>query len=201
MCREAWSASRPTRLPEGGTPLFALVLGFAAVAAVLPLVVRRLGTRVFYLAAVPPFAACIWALSNWSAVADGGAVVQDAQWVPALGLTLGLRFDGFSFLMVGLVAGIGVLVFVYAGSYFHADNPIMGKFSATLLVFSGSMFGLVLADNLLALFLFWELTSITSYLLIGTDDRKVAARVGCAPGAADHRWRWPGHARRIHPAG
>jgi len=104
-------------------------------------------------------------------------VTEQVQWVPSLGLTLGLRFDGFSFLMLGLVAGIGVLVFVYSRAYFH-DGPIIGRFAATLLVFSGSMLGLVFSDNLLALFLFWELTSITSFLLIGTEDEKTEARSG-----------------------
>ncbi len=95
-----------------------------------------------------------------------------------LGLTLGMRLDGFDFLMVGLVAGIGVAVFRYARTYFHEGDPVTGRFAATLLAFAGAMFGLVLADNLLALFLFWELTSITSFLLIGTNDDKAAARAG-----------------------
>ena len=147
-------------------------------AVVLPMVARRLGPRAFLLAALPPAAACIWALSNWGALADGGAVEEQVEWVPSLGLTLGMRLDGFGFLMVGLVAGIGVLVFCYAAAYFHRGDPVLGRFSATLLVFSGSMLGLVLSDNLLALFLFWELTSITSFLLIGTNDEQPAARSG-----------------------
>ena len=157
--------------------LFTLILAFAAVAAVLPLAAARVGTRVFYLAALPPVAALLWALWAVPDLADGQVLTQQAQWVPSLGLTLGLRFDAFSFVMVGLVAGIGALVFVYSRSYFH-DGPIVGRFAATLLVFAGSMFGLVLSDNLLALFMFWELTSITSFLLIGTEDTKTAARSG-----------------------
>lgn len=149
-----------------------------AVAVVLPLAARYVGTRAFYLAALPPLAACVWALTNWDRLAEGGVVDQQVEWIPELGLTLGLRLDGFAFLMVGLVAGIGVLVFAYAASYFHEGDPVTGRFAATLLVFAGAMFGLVLSDNLLALFLFWELTSITSFLLIGTDDEKAAARSG-----------------------
>ncbi len=148
-----------------------------ATAALLPLAARTLGTRVFHLAALPPLAAVIWAARELTATDGGGAVVQDVEWLPSLGVSLGLRFDGFAALMVGLVAGIGVLVFLYARSYFH-DGPGIGRFAATLLAFSGSMLGLVLADDLMALFLFWELTSITSFLLIGTEDEKVAARSG-----------------------
>lgn len=149
-----------------------------ATTLVLPAAARVVGVRAFYLAALPPLAACVWALSQWGRLADGGVVDEQVEWVPALGLTLGLRLDGFGFLMVGLVAGIGVLVFVYARAYFHDGDPITGRFAATLLAFSGAMFGLVLSDNLMALFLFWELTSITSFLLIGTKDEKLAARSG-----------------------
>jgi multicomponent Na+:H+ antiporter subunit A len=149
-----------------------------AVTLVLPLAARVPGVRAFYLAALPPLAACVWALTQWSSLAEGGSVEQSVEWVPQLGLDLGLRLDGFGFLMVGLVAGIGVLIFVYARGYFHDGDPITGRFAATLLGFSGAMFGLVLSDNLLALFLFWELTSITSFLLIGTKDDKAAARAG-----------------------
>jgi multicomponent Na+:H+ antiporter subunit A len=146
-------------------------------AALLPLAASRLGTRVFYLAALPPLAAVIWGAANVDRVEGGRSVDESFGWVPELGLTMGLRFDGFAALMVGLVAGIGVLVFVYSRGYFH-EGPVVGRFAATLLAFSGSMLGLVLSDNLMALFLFWEATSITSFLLIGTEDEKAAARSG-----------------------
>ena len=143
----------------------------------VPVVAPKIGTRVFYLAALPPLAAVMWGLWALPRLEDGEVITEQAQWVPSLGLTLGLRFDGFAFLMLGLVAGIGVLVFVYSRAYFH-DGPVIGRFAATLLIFSGSMLGLIFSDNLLALFLFWELTSITSFLLIGTEDEKTAARSG-----------------------
>ncbi len=157
--------------------MFVLILAFGCVAAVLPALAARIGRGVFYVAAAVPAAAFIWGVGAYGQIADSGPLIEQAAWVPQLGLTLGLRFDGFAFLMLSLVAGIGVLVFIYAGSYFHAE-PIIGRFAATLLLFSGSMVGLVLADNLLALFLFWELTSITSYLLISIEDEKTAARSG-----------------------
>lgn len=146
-------------------------------AAALPLAARRLGNRVFHLAALPPLAAVAWAFREAPATDAGGALVEDVEWLPSLGVSLGFRFDGLAALMVALVAGIGALVFVYARSYFD-DGADVGRFAATLLVFSGSMLGLVLADDLIALFLFWELTSVTSFLLIGTEDEKVAARSG-----------------------
>jgi len=157
--------------------MFVLILSFACVAAVIPVLASRLGRRVFYVASLVPAGAFIWGVRAYSQISATSPLTEQAAWVPQLGLRIGLRFDGFAFLMLSLVAGIGFFVFVYAGSYFHAE-PIIGRFAATLLLFSGSMLGLVLADNLLALFMFWELTSITSYLLISIEDNKAAARSG-----------------------
>jgi multicomponent Na+:H+ antiporter subunit A len=135
----------------------------------------RLGRRSFLVAALAPLATALWAVSVAASVLDGDARTTSLSWVPELGLDLDLRLDAFALLMVGLVSGIGVLVFVYAHAYF-SDRPDLGRFAATLTAFAGSMLGLVLVDNLLGVFLFWELTSITSYLLIGFDDTKASAR-------------------------
>lgn len=157
--------------------MFVLILSFAVVAGLLFALAPLLGRRVFYVAALVPAVAFIWGALAYSKLSVSGPLTEQAAWVPQLGLTLGLRFDGFAFLMLSLVAGVGFLVFVYAGSYFHTE-PIIARFAATLLLFSGSMLGLVLSDNLLALFMFWELTSITSYFLISIEDNKAAARSG-----------------------
>src|SRR5690606_29462050 len=90
-------------------------------------------------------------------------------------LAVTLRLDGFGLLMASLVTVIGTAVFVWAASYF-GDRDDAGRITATLVVFAGSMLGLVTADDLLALYVFWELTTVTSYLLIGTDDRSASAR-------------------------
>ncbi len=111
-------------------------------------------------------------------VLDGEAVTQSVAWVPALGVNLDLRLDGFAALMVALVAGIGVLVYGYAAVYFPAGRVDLGRLVALLTFFAGSMLGLVLADNLIVLYGFWELTAVTSFLLIGnthTDGRARAA--------------------------
>jgi multicomponent Na+:H+ antiporter subunit A len=130
---------------------------------------------VFLLCGLAPLATVVWAASQAGDVLDGGVVTETHRWLPSLGLELTLRLDGFALLMLALVSGIGVLIFIYAEAYFSA-RPDLGRFAATLLAFSGSMLGLVLADNLLLLFVFWELTSITSYLLIGFEDTKAEAR-------------------------
>ncbi|MBC7374149.1 MAG: DUF4040 domain-containing protein, partial [Frankiales bacterium] len=90
--------------------------------------------------------------------------------VPGLGLTLDLRLDALSLLMVTLVSGVGALMFVYCAGYFDGDQRGVGRFAGVLTAFAGAMLGLVLADDLLLLYVFWELTSVTSWLLIGFDD-------------------------------
>ena len=136
---------------------------------------RRLGRNVFLLGALAPAALIVWLLTAIDSPKD--VVVETVTWLPALGLDLGFRLDGLSTLMTLLIGGIGFLVFLYAWRYFGAREGL-GRFAAYLVGFAAAMFGLVVADNLLLLFIFWELTSITSYLLIGFDDESAAARTG-----------------------
>ena len=133
----------------------------------------RLGRRALLLGALGPVSA-VWLLISWAA-AGGDVLVESVDWLPAVGLDLAFRLDGFSALMVALVGGVGVLVFAYAGPYFGRREGLE-RFAAYLVVFAGSMFGLVTADNVLVLFVFWELTSVMSYLLIGFQDDNAGAR-------------------------
>lgn len=96
-------------------------------------------------------------------------------WVPSLGLNVSFLLDGLSLLFVLLISGIGALILVYAGGYL-TGHPHLGRLLAFLLMFMASMLGLVLADNLLTLFVFWELTSLSSYFLIGFDHERPQAR-------------------------
>ena len=138
----------------------------------------RLGRRCLLLGAVAPAATFVWLLVQLGGVFDDIPVTESVEWVPALGMNLDLRLDGFGALMVALVAGIGVLVYAYAAVYFPAGRVDLGRLAALLTFFAGSMFGLVVADNLIVLYGFWELTAVTSFLLIGnshTDGRARAA--------------------------
>ena len=135
----------------------------------------RLRRRGFMVAVVAPLATVMWAASQAGRVLDGVPVTQTVTWVGDLGLVFDLRLDAFALLMIGLVSGIGTLVFAYAIRYF-ADTPTAGRAAGLLTLFAGAMAGLVLADNLLWLFVCWELTSITSYLLIGNNDRDEESR-------------------------
>ena len=111
------------------------------------------------------------------AVFAGQTLLWQQPWLPEIGLTLGFRLDGLALLFVWLITGIGLLVVVYAAWYLHADDPA-GKFYAQFLLFMAAMLGVVMADNLLLLVVFWELTSISSFLLVGYWGHKPEARAG-----------------------
>ena len=135
-----------------------------------------LGRRAFAVAALAPAATVMWAITRASAVIDGEAVNYSWMWVEQLGLQLDLRLDGFGLVMVALVSGIGLMVCIYALGYFSYPKAGTARLAGLMTLFAGAMLGVVLSDHLLALFVFWELTSITSYLLIGNDDRNQRAR-------------------------
>ncbi|WP_261663206.1 hydrogen gas-evolving membrane-bound hydrogenase subunit E [Deinococcus sp. Marseille-Q6407] len=145
-------------------------------AAVVAWAGLRLGRRTGYLAALGFVPALLLALPL--AGMPGAAPLREAiSWVPSLGLELGFQGDGFSLLFSVLIGTIGTLATLYSVSYL-SSNERFARFYAYLLLFGGSMLGLVLSDNLIGLFGFWEMTSITSFLLIGLWHARAAARDG-----------------------
>ena len=116
-------------------------------------------------AAVAPAATAIWAVVL--VIRNQAPRTSDLVWVEGLDLAIRFRTDAVALLMTLLVSGIGALVFVYAAGYFASDAAGGSRFPPSLLAFSASMLGLVLADSIWTLFIFWELTSITSFMLIG----------------------------------
>ncbi|HEY8474813.1 MAG TPA: Na+/H+ antiporter subunit A [Natronosporangium sp.] len=147
--------------------MLTLLLAHLAFAFAAPVLVRWLGPRAFYVLAAAPAAAAGWAVAQTGRVADGGAIESSYPWVGPLDLTLTFRLDTLSWLMVLLVGGIGALVLGYCAKYFKADEPGLGQFASVFVAFAGTMLGLVISDDLLLLYVFWELTTICSYLLIG----------------------------------
>lgn len=143
-----------------------IVCHFALALFAAPLV-RRLGSRAFAVLALPPAAAAVWAAVQWGSTADGAARTVSWEWLPDYGVSLALRLDALGELMVLLAAGVGALVLLYCVSYFRDDTPQLGRFAGNLLAFAGAMLGLVLADDLILLYIFWELTTVFSFLLIG----------------------------------
>ncbi|MBN8510033.1 MAG: monovalent cation/H+ antiporter subunit A [Burkholderiales bacterium] len=120
-------------------------------------------------------------LAQAPAVFAGEAIRSRTEWVPAIGLNADFRLDGLALMFALLISGIGVLIVLYAAFYLHRDDPA-GKFFAQLMLFMAAMLGIALADNLLLLVVFWELTSVSSFLLIGywgsDPDKGHASRAG-----------------------
>ncbi|MCA1491920.1 monovalent cation/H+ antiporter subunit A [Ensifer sp. NBAIM29] len=110
-------------------------------------------------------------------VTAGGVLRFELDWIPELGLNLTLRMDGFAWLFATLITAIGVLVVLYARYYMAAEDPVP-RFFSLFLAFMGSMLGVVLSGNLILLAVFWELTSIVSFLLIGYWHHNAHARDG-----------------------
>ncbi|AUX20663.1 NADH dehydrogenase [Sorangium cellulosum] len=127
------------------------------------------------LLALWPLAVTIWLALAFGSVLDGDIRVETLEWIPRLGLSPSFRLDGLSGLFALLISGIGTGIVFYAAHYFD-DHPYSGRFQATLFAFMAAMLGVVLTDNGLALFVFWELTGFTSYLLIGFEHEKPEAR-------------------------
>ena len=147
----------------------------AAFAVVLPPLARVMGAKAFLAAAVPPALTALWVLAQAPGIIAGDAVTASIAWVPAFDIALEFRVDALSLAMVTLVSGVGAVIFCYSAAYFHDGDEGIGRLTAILALFAGAMLGVVTADNLFALYVFWELTSVTSFLLVGFDFRKDSA--------------------------
>ncbi|WP_063016219.1 Na+/H+ antiporter subunit A [Nocardia niwae] len=149
-----------------------VILLIHAVAALLaPLCVRVLGRNAFFLLASVPFGSLGWVIANWSEPQR-----VRLAWAPSIALNIELRFDTLAAVLCALVLGIGALVLVYCGRYFENDEPRLGVFAAELVAFAGAMFGLVTSDNMVLLYVFWEATTVLSFLLIGHNAEQAASR-------------------------
>jgi len=151
-----------------------LAIIFAA-AFIAPPVIRGLGDRGGWLLSLAPFSALVGFLMLSGQIADGGVIDLEYQWFTALEASFDLRLDGLSLMMSTLICLIGGFIVIYASGYLHG-HPQLGRFYLYLLAFMGSMVGLVLSDNVILMFIFWEGTSITSYLLIGFNHEEKSAR-------------------------
>ncbi|MFI0482113.1 Na+/H+ antiporter subunit A [Actinomadura sp. 9N215] len=150
-----------------------LVVAYAVAAVAVPWALGRHGRAMACAAAVLPAVTAGWAVSR----AGDGDVTERIGWASDLGLAIDLRLDALSVVMLVLVGGVGAVVLCYSGWYFGRGERLM---TGTLVAFAGAMTGLVLADNLLVLYVFWELTTVSSFILIGSarperaEDRRAA---------------------------
>ncbi len=156
----------------GAIPLAAVVAAFC-----VNLVARRAGAYLGWLSALVPLSllAIVGRLSG--PVLLGNPATFSLPWFPDLGLRYALRLDGLALLFTVLILVVGLAILVYSVAYMHrGDN--LGRFYAQLLLFMGAMLGVVLADDLILLYLFWEVTGLASFFLIGYHDEERAAREG-----------------------
>jgi multicomponent Na+:H+ antiporter subunit A len=160
-----------------------------------PWMFRRWGRASFLALAAVPAGSLVWLALQFPVafgvpahdagpVASGGApasagasgLTETWPFIPQLGVEIALRLDPLAWTMSLLILGVGALVLVYCARYFKRDDDGLGGFGGQMLAFAGAMFGLVTADDLIALFVFWELTTVLSYLLIGYASTRLAAR-------------------------
>ena len=154
--------------------LFVSLAPFAA-AFVAPWLVARIGAKAGWVLAVVPAALFVFYMGFMPRIAEGGVLSYGVDWAPSLGIRYAHLVDGLSLTFALLITGIGTFIVIYAGGYLKG-HVHQGRFFMFLLMFMGAMLGLVVADDLITLFVFYELTSITSFLLIGFDHQREAAR-------------------------
>jgi multicomponent Na+:H+ antiporter subunit A len=154
--------------------LMLLIICFVC-ALLAPWIHRKIPSYAGAALALVPAVFFAWLIRQLPEVLHGHPVEQSFFWVEGIGLEFALRLDGLSMLFALLISGIGTLILIYTQGYFKG-HPQQGRFLMYIIAFMASMLGVVLADQLLLVFIFWELTSFTSYLLIGFNHENADAR-------------------------
>ena len=153
-------------MADGGTFLLIIAL-LPFIGALVPgLMIRAGRTACATFAALPTALALVMLGLLAPAVMRGEVVQAEIAWLPQLGLSASFFLDGLGLLFAGMILGVGLLITLYARFYLSSQDP-MGQFYTYLLLFQGAMLGIVISDNILLLLIFWELTSLSSFLLIG----------------------------------
>ncbi|WP_375690889.1 monovalent cation/H+ antiporter subunit A [Pseudooceanicola sp. LIPI14-2-Ac024] len=153
-------------MDDGGNLLIVIAL-LPFIGALVPGVMIRAGRNACAsFTAVPTVLALVLLMVHAPAVMSGEVIQTRIAWLPQLGLEATFFLDGLGFLFACMILGVGLLIILYARFYLSGDDP-MGQFYTFLLLFQGAMLGIVLSDNILLLLIFWELTSLSSFLLIG----------------------------------
>ena len=144
-----------------------LIIALPFLGALLPGLMIQAGRQTcFILTFLVTACAAIGLATHAPAVLAGEVITAKLDWLPQLGLNVNLFLDPLGLMFAGLILGIGLLIITYARFYLSRDDN-MGEFYSYLLLFQGAMVGIVLSDNILMLLIFWELTSLSSFLLIG----------------------------------
>lgn len=151
-----------------------LILQFTA-ALLAPLVVRYMGRNGFLLLATVPASSAVWALFH-TAQAWSETQFYSVPWIPALDLDVVLKLDALSWIMMIIVGGVGSLVLIYSSRYFPPESHGLTRFATFFMAFAAAMYGVVVTDQTMIMYVFWELTAILSYMLIGHHSTRRPAR-------------------------
>jgi multicomponent Na+:H+ antiporter subunit A len=154
--------------------LIAILLGFIF-SLFLVVAGKAFKGKLAILASAIPLALFIYFAQFINRIAGGEVIYQEYNWVPSFGVNLGFTLDGLSLLFSLMITGIGFLVFAYTAAYLKGHH-YLDRFYGYLSMFMAAMLGLVLSDNLISLFIFWELTSISSFFLIGFNNSENSSR-------------------------
>src|SRR5687768_2747929 len=154
--------------------LLAVLSGFVA-ASLVPLFGKFLRGKWSVVMTALPLSLFIYFLSFIQPVSNGEATIVSYSWVPTAGIDFTFLIDGLSLLFALMITGIGALVFLYTSAYMTGDR-YLDRFYGYLCLFMGAMLGMVLSDNIFTMFVFWELTSISSFFLIGYDNENKESR-------------------------
>ena len=155
-----------------------IVIGLIFVTALLaPWIFKLFREKTGWILALLPLGSFLYLLSFMPEIAAGGTITQSTTWVSMEFFEVNLAFylDGLSLMFGLIITGIGTFIVLYGAGYL-SGNEYLPRFYLAILLFMGSMLGVVLADNLISIFVFWELTSFTSYLLIGFNHEQEASR-------------------------
>ena len=153
----------------------ALLLLFFLGALCAPVLMRRGRLGFIFLAGIPGIA-LLWFLMELPGAFHGEVYARKVAWLPQLGFTFDVRIDALSLIMALLVTGVGTLVLLYSARYFSSSAAHLGRLAGVFLAFAGAMLGLVTTDSTPALYLFWELTTVFSFLLIGHYSDRTSSR-------------------------
>ncbi|ERS51689.1 MULTISPECIES: Na+/H+ antiporter subunit A [Corynebacterium] len=156
-----------------------ILLGALIVATVVaPLLIMNVGRPAFGLLAIVPGVGFVWTLAHFArgTFRDGGTLNYTIEWMPAAHLAVDLRMDALGGLFSLIILGMGALVLLYCWGYFDSTRRRLAMFAGQMVGFATAMFGLVASDSLLLMYVFWEITSLLSYLLVSYYAERASSR-------------------------
>ncbi|MCK2199988.1 Na+/H+ antiporter subunit A [Corynebacterium callunae] len=155
-----------------------LFLALTAAAVIAPVLIRTVGRPAFGLLALVPAAGFFWVTSEFlnGTFQNGGELLLHYEWMPSAHLDINFRMDSLAALFSLIVLGVGALVLLYCWGYFDSNPGRLSAFAGELTAFAMAMYGLVISDNMLLMYVFWEITSVLSFLLVGYYGERASSR-------------------------